>query len=1010
MSYIGNSPGVASQRVTTTLTATAAQTQFTTQSGYVLGYVDVYLNGAKLVNGADFEAITGTYITLFAGAAAGDIVELISYVPRGLSDGYTKAEADSKFLDVGGDTATGNLAFATATLSGNLTLNGGTANGVGYLNGSKVVTTGSALTFDGSILATPTLNLTNALGIAYGGTGATTAAGALTSLGAYAASNPSGYTTNLGTVTSVGASVPSFLSVTGSPITTSGTLAISLSGTALPTTSGGTGLTAFTSGGVVYASSTSALATGSLFTYNGTSAQIGDSLSGADGSRLYIYGNAPASTQIGIKIGGNANLLPQQAIRFYDTWFEAYAGYIGFTTNSLTFGAGNTEGLRLTSSSFYTASGISVGIGLSNPTAQLEIGRTSTSGYSTLRLSNSGANGRTYEIGLGGNTAAAGYANNLYFYDSTAGVNRMVLDSLGNVGVNGTPSSWASVYKALQLNTYGAITSDTSKKVNISSNAYAYAQDLWAYLANDNATLYQQTAGKHIWSNAPSGIGAGQAVNFTPLMTLGSDGNMILGGTSPTTSGGYTSLSINNATNSGYVVLQSNGTNKSDWYVSGGTIASLRGVGVPLILASTGANYISLQTNSTEQGRFTSTGLNVTGAITENNVAVVTQSDIGTAPNEIPLNQYLGNMAYQDSANYYNTGMTAGFRNRIINGAMAIAQRGYAATGNPGLGYSSIGTLDRWGFWCAGNNTFTTAQVSDAPTGFVYSTLITTVNPITFGASTYGTFSQRIEGYNIVDLAWGTANAKPITISFWIKSSLTGTFSAYVFNDGYTYCYPYTFNIPTANTWVQITKTIAGPTVGTWQTDTRVGIEFGITLMNGTNYSAPADAWISGNYRIGSPNSVNLLSTSGATMNVTGVQIESGSVATPFDVRPYGTELALCQRYCYVLYNTDSEGATIGVSSVYNTTTVFSYVYLPVPMRTNPSLTTVAAGGGNWFNNYFGASGQSVNTSPTLSSSSNSLNTTNVRMFVGGFTGLTVGQAGWAQVIQNAKAIFSAEL
>ena len=154
MSYIGNSPGVASQRVTTTLTATAGQTQFTTQSGYVLGYVDVYLNGAKLVNGSDFEAITGTYITLFAGAAVGDVIELVSYVPRGLSDGYTKAEADAKFLDVGGDTATGNLAFATATLSGNLTLNGGTANGVGYLNGSKVVTTGSALTFDGTNFAT----------------------------------------------------------------------------------------------------------------------------------------------------------------------------------------------------------------------------------------------------------------------------------------------------------------------------------------------------------------------------------------------------------------------------------------------------------------------------------------------------------------------------------------------------------------------------------------------------------------------------------------------------------------------------------------------------------------------------------------------------------------------------------------------------------------------------------------------------------------------------------------
>jgi hypothetical protein len=334
MSYIGNSPGVASQRVTTTLVATAAQTQFTTQSGYVLGYVDVYLNGAKLVNGSDFEAITGTYITLFTGALANDVVELISYVPRGLSDGYTKAEADSKFLDVGGDTATGTLAFATATLSGDLTLNGSTANGVAYLNASKVVVAGSALTFNGTVLAAPTLNLTNALGIAYGGTGqttanaalnallpaqtgnatkylqtdgsnatwdaisistaditgtlpianggtgATTAAAALTSLGAYAATNPSGYTTNLGTVTSVGGTgTVNGLTLTGT-VTTSGNLTLGgtlsnvsltsqVTGT-LPTANGGTNLTSFTANGVVYASSSSALATGSALTFDGT--------------------------------------------------------------------------------------------------------------------------------------------------------------------------------------------------------------------------------------------------------------------------------------------------------------------------------------------------------------------------------------------------------------------------------------------------------------------------------------------------------------------------------------------------------------------------------------------------------------------------------------------------------------------------------------------------------------------------------------------------------------------
>ena len=142
MSYIGNSPGVASQRVTTTLTATAGQTQFTTQSGYVLGYVDVYLNGAKLVNGSDFEAITGTYITLFAGASAGDVIELVSYVPRGLSDGYTKAEADAKFLDVGGDTASGaiNLGANGLVVGTNQLVASGGKVGVGTASPTETLT------------------------------------------------------------------------------------------------------------------------------------------------------------------------------------------------------------------------------------------------------------------------------------------------------------------------------------------------------------------------------------------------------------------------------------------------------------------------------------------------------------------------------------------------------------------------------------------------------------------------------------------------------------------------------------------------------------------------------------------------------------------------------------------------------------------------------------------------------------------------------------------------------
>ena len=619
MSYIGNSPGVASQRVTTTLTATAAQTQFTTQSGYVLGYVDVYLNGAKLVNGSDFEAITGTYITLFSGALAGDIVELISYVPRGLSDGYTKAEADAKFLDVGGDTATGNLSFATATLSGDLTLNGSTANGVAYLNGSKVVVAGSALTFNGTVLAAPTLNLTNALGIAYGGTGqttanaalnallpaqtgnatkylqtdgsnatwdaisistaditgtlpianggtgATTAAGALTSLGAYAASNPSGYTTNTGTVTSVGGTgTVNGLTLTGT-VSTSGNLTLggtldlsaysaagafsTLSASGAVTLSGGT------ANGVPYLNGSKVVTTGSALTFDGTNLGVGSASYGNAGS-INVSVGAPASTIGGLQLWSTTT--GNHYVQFGDgtTGSDPYRGAIGYNHNAdnLVFYSAGVIGMTLTGSYLYTGSSISVGIGTSNPTAQLEIGRISTSGYSTLRLSNSGTSGRTYEIGLGGNTAAAGYANNLYFYDSTAAVNRMVLTSAGNLGV-------------------GTGTADARLTV------IGPAAKLYVDLSGDN----YYDAANHVFRNFAG----------TTRASISSDGNFFI--SSATTN-----------TNSSKLVV--NGT-------------------------------ISQTVNSTQY-------------------LVVDQSDVGTAPNQIPLNQYLGSMAFQDRENVNFSGGT----------------------------------------------------------------------------------------------------------------------------------------------------------------------------------------------------------------------------------------------------------------------------------------------------------------------------------------------------------------
>jgi hypothetical protein len=118
MAYIGNSPGVASQRIVTTFTATASQTTFTPSSGYTVGYLDVYHNGVKLINGDDYTASNGTTFVLASGAASGDVIEAVAYLPRGLSDGYTKAEADTRYVNASGDTMTGALAVPAGSTVG----------------------------------------------------------------------------------------------------------------------------------------------------------------------------------------------------------------------------------------------------------------------------------------------------------------------------------------------------------------------------------------------------------------------------------------------------------------------------------------------------------------------------------------------------------------------------------------------------------------------------------------------------------------------------------------------------------------------------------------------------------------------------------------------------------------------------------------------------------------------------------------------------------------------------
>ena len=233
-------------------------------------------------------------------------------------------------------------------------------------------------------------------------------------------------------------------------------------------------------------------------------------------------------------------------------------------------------------------------------------------------------------------------------------------------------------------------------------------------------------------------------------------------------------------------------------------------------------------------------------------------------------------------------------KNRIINGAMVISQRNGTSTVTPA---NADVTLDRWGSNMFPNaSKYTVAQSTTAPTGFNNSLLVTSSSAYSIGATDIYTQFQWIEGYNTADLGWGTANAKTVTLSFWVRSSLTGTFGGVITNADGTRNYPFSYTISAANTWEYETITIAGDTSGTWLTTNGRGIGVIFGLGVGSTYSGTAGAW-SGSAYYSSTGAVSVVGTNGATFYITGVQLEVGSSATGFEYRQYSDELLFCQRY-----------------------------------------------------------------------------------------------------------------
>jgi hypothetical protein len=237
-------------------------------------------------------------------------------------------------------------------------------------------------------------------------------------------------------------------------------------------------------------------------------------------------------------------------------------------------------------------------------------------------------------------------------------------------------------------------------------------------------------------------------------------------------------------------------------------------------------------------------------------------------------------------------------KNRIINGDMRIDQRNAGASVTNIAGY--VYSVDRWVLGASQASKFTAQQNAGSitpPAGFNNYLGATSSSAYTVGTSEQFWIIQRIEGFNTADLAWGTANAQTVTLSFWVRSSLTGTFGGSIYNSDANYSYPFSYSIASANTWTKISLTITGPTAGTWVGSTNgIGIQINFSLGAGATSSGTAGAW-SSNFYASSTGATSVVGTNGATFYITGVQLEVGSTATPFERRMYGQELLLCQRY-----------------------------------------------------------------------------------------------------------------
>lgn len=298
-------------------------------------------------------------------------------------------------------------------------------------------------------------------------------------------------------------------------------------------------------------------------------------------------------------------------------------------------------------------------------------------------------------------------------------------------------------------------------------------------------------------------------------------------------------------------------------------------------------------------------------------------------------------------------GNATSFKNRLINGGMTIAQRTTSAAAS-GTAYA----CDRFlAYASGGTGGYTASQSSDAPTGFTNSLLATVTTTGTQGESG---FLQYVEGYNFADGMWGTASAKSVTISFWVKSSLTGTFAYILRTTGGSYSYVTSYTINAANTWEFKTITIPGNTLSSLNGTTGFALIAEWSLGGSGSSTSTQNTWLASNtYNL--TGAVNVLATSGATFAVTGCQLELGTVATSFDQRDYGRELMLCQRYYWQSFDRGFPNATPIVPVLTSNANRIGLPVSQVPMRTTPTAVGYnAAGSAGFMTEFSSATNQAL--------------------------------------------------